>query len=86
MKDEAHSNSVMKTMVLFSLAMIFFPVFLYFFTKAVIFEGRLMRSKRSKQVIEVHCILQMPVPCTCVIQFVESPFKNQIHCSTLYHD
>lgn len=86
MKDEAHSNSVMKTMVLFSLAMIFFPVFLYFFTKAVIFEGRLMRSKRSKQVIKVHCILQMPVPCTCVIQFVESPFKNQIHCSTLYHD
>lgn len=84
MKDEAHSNSVMKTMVLFSLAMIFFPVFLYFFTKAVIFEGRLLRSKRSKQVIEVHCILQMPVPC--VIQFVESPFKNQIHCSTLYHD
>lgn len=56
MKDEAHTNSVMKTMILFSLAMIFFPVFLYFFSKAVIFEGGLMRSNRSKQVTEVHSL------------------------------
>ncbi|XP_052672921.1 vacuolar ATPase assembly integral membrane protein VMA21-like [Crassostrea angulata] len=47
MKDEAHTNSVMKTMILFSLAMIFFPVFLYFFSKAVIFEGTMGISSQD---------------------------------------
>ncbi|XP_048751697.1 vacuolar ATPase assembly integral membrane protein vma21-like [Ostrea edulis] len=39
MTDEAKTNSVMKTMILFSLSMIFFPVFLYFFSKSVFFEA-----------------------------------------------
>ncbi|XP_062587477.1 vacuolar ATPase assembly integral membrane protein VMA21-like isoform X2 [Saccostrea cucullata] len=39
MGDEARTNSVMKTMILFSLSMIFFPVFLYFFSKSMFFQG-----------------------------------------------
>ena len=39
MGGEAKQNSVFKTMILFSLAMLFLPVFLYFFSKSVFFEG-----------------------------------------------
>ncbi|KAH3843218.1 hypothetical protein DPMN_116856 [Dreissena polymorpha] len=38
MRSEEKENSVMKTMVLFSLAMLFFPVFLYFASKRMFFE------------------------------------------------
>ena len=39
MGGEAKQNSVFKTMILFSLAMLSVPVFLYFFSKSIFFEG-----------------------------------------------
>ena len=39
MGGKAKEDSVMKTMVIFCLALLFFPVFLYFFSKAAFFEG-----------------------------------------------
>ena len=40
MGGEAKQNSVFKTMILFSLAMLILPVFLYFFSKSAFFEGK----------------------------------------------
>ncbi|XP_060064797.1 vacuolar ATPase assembly integral membrane protein VMA21-like [Ylistrum balloti] len=38
-QTEEQNQSVMKTMILFSMAMLFLPVFSYFFTKSFFFEG-----------------------------------------------
>ncbi|XP_045203476.1 vacuolar ATPase assembly integral membrane protein VMA21-like [Mercenaria mercenaria] len=38
MGGREREDGVMKTMILFSLAMLFFPVFLYFFSKRMLFE------------------------------------------------
>ncbi|KAL4230191.1 vacuolar ATPase assembly integral membrane protein vma21 [Mactra antiquata] len=40
-------EGVMKTMLIFSFAMLFFPVFLYFFSKSVFFEGYLGYSNKD---------------------------------------
>jgi hypothetical protein len=39
MEDPDRENSVMKTMIFFSLAMLSLPIFLYFFSKSFLFEG-----------------------------------------------
>ncbi|KAK3099627.1 hypothetical protein FSP39_007190, partial [Pinctada imbricata] len=45
--DEAQNNSVMKTMILFSFAMLFLPIFLYFFSKSMFFEGVMGMSSQN---------------------------------------
>lgn len=47
MVDKEKEDSVMKTMVLFCLSMIFFPVFLYFFTKRAFFEAIMGMSSQD---------------------------------------
>lgn len=42
MGSREREDGVMKTMILFSLAMLFFPVFLYFFSKRMLFEGKFL--------------------------------------------
>ena len=47
MGGEEKQNSVFKTMILFSLAMCFLPVFLYFFSKSAFFEGKALKLQEQ---------------------------------------
>lgn len=45
--DEEKTNSVMKTLILFSIAMLFLPVFLYFASKSLFFEAIMGMSNQN---------------------------------------
>ncbi|XP_052793408.1 vacuolar ATPase assembly integral membrane protein VMA21-like isoform X2 [Mya arenaria] len=47
MGSKEKEDSVMKTMVLFSLAMMFFPVFIYFASKRMFFEAFIGMSSQD---------------------------------------
>lgn len=66
MEDTEKTNSVMKTMIIFSLAMITMPVFLYFFSKSFVFEAIFGMSSENSYfyaafvaIITVHVILAL---------------------------
>ncbi|KAL8605191.1 hypothetical protein ACOMHN_031132 [Nucella lapillus] len=71
--DAAH-RSVIKKMLIFTLLMVFFPIFSYFFSKAVVFEGMLgMVGSNSffysaiVAIVAVHVILA----CFLYVAFTE---------------
>ena len=66
MEDPDRENSVMKTMIFFSLAMLSLPIFLYFFSKSFFFEALLGMSSENSYfyaafvaIAAVHIILGM---------------------------
>ena len=64
MGGEAKQNSVFKTMILFSLAMLSVPVFLYFFSKSIFFEGECSMNIVAQfldRVIDCHSHTNLPL-------------------------